>query len=110
MALSDPFLTILEGLPRIKGSSLLFPGSRKGRPISDMAMLMALRRMDQKNLEDGGKGWRDNNDRVITAHGFRSTFRDWAAECMQHAREVCEMALAADQRRFMSIPAILRGT
>ncbi|MNG06303.1 Prophage CP4-57 integrase [compost metagenome] len=59
-----------------------------------MAMLMALRRMDQKNLDDGGKGWRDSNDRVITAHGFRSTFRDWAAECTNYAREVCEMALA----------------
>jgi integrase len=92
--LSDPLIALLEGLPRIKGSLLLFPGSRKGRPISNMAMLMTLRRMDQKDLEDGGKGWRDSNDRVITAHGFRSTFRDWAAECTHHAREVCEMALA----------------
>ena len=92
--LSDPLIALLEGLPRIKGSSLLFPGIRKGRPISNMAMLMTLRRMDEKDLEDGGKGWRDSNDRVITAHGFRSTFRDWAAECTHHAREVCEMALA----------------
>jgi integrase len=59
-----------------------------------MAMLMTLRRMDQKDLEDGGKGWRDNNDRIITAHGFRSTFRDWAAEQTNYAREVCEMSLA----------------
>lgn len=92
--LSEPLIALLEGLPRITGSSLLFPGTRKGRPISNMAMLMTLRRMDQKDLEDGGKGWRDSNYRVITAHGFRSTFRDWAAECTHHAREVCEMALA----------------
>lgn len=92
--LSAPLIALLEGLPRIKGSSLVFPGTRKGRPISNMAMLMTLRRMDQKDLEDGGKGWRDRNDRVITAHGFRSTFRDWAAECTHHAREVCELALA----------------
>jgi integrase len=92
--LSDTLITLLEALPRIKGSSLLFPGARKGRPISNMAMLMTLRRMDQKDLEDGGKGWRDNNDRVITAHGFRSTFRDWAAERTNYAREVCEMSLA----------------
>jgi integrase len=92
--LSDPLIALLEGLPRIKGSLLLFPGNRKGRPISNMAMLMTLRRMDQKDLEDGGKGWRGSNDRVVTAHGFRSTFRDWAAECTHHAREVCEMALA----------------
>lgn len=92
--LSDALIALLEALPRIKGSSLLFSGARKGRPISNMAMLMTLRRMDQKDLEDGGKGWRDSNDKVITAHGFRSTFRDWAAECTPHAREVCEMALA----------------
>ena len=92
--LSDALIALLEGLPRVKGSSLLFPGARKGRPISNMAMLMLLRRMDQKGLEDGGTGWRDSNDKVITAHGFRSTFRDWAAECTHHAREVCEMALA----------------
>ncbi|MNP48933.1 Prophage CP4-57 integrase [compost metagenome] len=73
--LSAPLIALLEGLPRIKGSSLLFPGSRNGRPISNMAMLMTLRRMDQKDLEDGGKGWRDSNDRVITAHGFGSRCR-----------------------------------
>ena len=92
--LSDALIALLEGLPRIAGSSLLFPGARKGRPISNMAMLMTLRRMDQKDREGQGKGWRDSNDNVITAHGFRSTFRDWAAECTHHAREVCEMSLA----------------
>lgn len=92
--LSNAVMSLLEALPRIKGSSLLFPGARKGRPISNMAMLMTLRRMDKKDLEDGGKGWRDSNDKVITAHGFRSTFRDWAAECTHYAREVCELSLA----------------
>lgn len=92
--LPDALIALLQELPQIQGSSLLFPGARKGRPISNMAMLMTLRRMDQKDLEDGGKGWRDNNDRIITAHGFRSTFRDWAAEQTNYAREVCEMSLA----------------
>lgn len=92
--LSDAVIALLKGLPQIQGSSLLFPGARKGRPISNMAMLMTLRRMDQKELEDGGKGWRDGNDRIVTAHGFRSTFRDWAAERTNYAREVCEMSLA----------------
>ncbi|WP_235387804.1 MULTISPECIES: tyrosine-type recombinase/integrase [Pseudomonas fluorescens group] len=92
--LSDALIALLEALPRIKCSSLLFPGARKGRPISNIAMLMMLGRMDQRDLENGGKGWRDSDDKVITALGFRSTFRDWAAECTHHAREVCEMALA----------------
>ena len=44
-----------------------------------MSMLMLLRRMGRRDL---------------TAHGFRSTFRDWAAECTAYPGEVCEMALA----------------
>ena len=44
-----------------------------------MAMLMGLRRMGRGDL---------------TMHGFRSTFRDWAAEQTNYPREVCEMALA----------------
>jgi integrase len=50
-----------------------------GRPLSNMAMMMALRRMGRGDL---------------TVHGFRSTFRDWAAECTAFPAEVAEMALA----------------
>ena len=57
----------------------VFPGGRHGRPLSEMALLMLLRRM----------GFGD-----VTAHGFRSTFRDWAAERTSFPREVAEMALA----------------
>lgn len=77
--LSDAALAVLASLPRIEGSPYLFPGARKGRPLSNMAMLMGLRRM--------GRG-------ELTMHGFRSTFRDWAAESTHYPREVCEMALA----------------
>ena len=39
--------------------------------------------------------WRDGRTgEAITAHGFRSTFRDWAGETTPHPREVVEMALA----------------
>ncbi|MNG25542.1 Prophage CP4-57 integrase [compost metagenome] len=34
----------------------------------------------------------------VTRHGFRSSFRDWASECTQYPREVCELALAHDER------------
>ena len=34
----------------------------------------------------------------VTLHGFRSSFRDWAGECTYYPREVCEMALAHDER------------
>jgi integrase len=55
---------------------LVFPGA-KG-PLSDMSLTAVLRRMDTQ----------------VTAHGFRSTFRDWAGESTHHPREVIEQALA----------------
>jgi integrase len=56
----------------------IFPGRSARKPLSNMVFLMAIRRMEKS----------------ITAHGFRSTFRDWAAERTNFPREVCEMALA----------------
>jgi integrase len=61
-----------------KGKQFLFAGAKADRPLSNMAMDMLLRRM--------------NSD--VTVHGFRSTFRDWAAERTNFPSEVVEMALA----------------
>jgi integrase len=60
-------------------SSFVFPGGRQSQPLSNMSFLMLLRRMKRDGL---------------TAHGFRSTFRDWAAERTNFPSEVAEMALA----------------
>lgn len=57
----------------------IFPGQKSSKPMSNMAMLMLLRRMERGDL---------------TAHGFRSTFRDWVAEATNHQRELAEAALA----------------
>ena len=78
--LSGPALAILEGMQahRHEGT-FVFPGGKNGRPLSNMAFLMLLRRMGQSNA---------------TAHGFRSSFRDWAAERTRVPSEVAEMALA----------------
>jgi integrase len=62
------------------GASYAFGGAKAGKPLSDMGMLMLLRRM--------GRG----DD--LTVHGFRSTFRTWAAELTNFPREVIEAALA----------------
>ena len=59
-------------------SPYVFPGRRRARPLSNMTFLMTLRRMRR-------------ND--VTTHGFRSSFRDWAAECTHVPRTVCEAAL-----------------
>jgi len=64
-----------------------------GKPLSNMALLMALRRMNA-----GGPGeparWADAEGRPITPHGCRSSFRDFAGECTDTPREIAEAALA----------------
>lgn len=77
--LAPAVITLLESVPHIEGNPYIFAGMRQGRPLSNMAMLMGLRRMERGDL---------------TMHGFRSTFRDWAGECTPHPRDVCEQALA----------------
>lgn len=61
------------------GGPYVFPGRRKARPLSNMVFLMTVRRMQRTEL---------------TPHGFRSSFRDWAAERTNVPRAVCEAALA----------------
>lgn len=77
--LSAEALKILREMLAVKHSDYVFPGKKDKKPLSNMALLMTLRRMGFGHL---------------TAHGFRSTFRDWAAETTAHPREVAEMALA----------------
>ncbi len=62
-----------------KVSEYVFPNAKLENPISNMACLAVLKRMGRSDL---------------TVHGFRSTFRDWAAESTAYPRDVCEMALA----------------
>ncbi len=57
----------------------MFPGEKRGKPLSNMAMLMLLRRLKTANL---------------TVHGFRSSFRDWCGDETSFPREVAEAALA----------------
>jgi len=59
--------------------AFLFPGQKLGRPLSDMALTAVLRR---------------ECDGDVTAHGFRSSFRDWAGDETDAPREVAEAALA----------------
>lgn len=79
--LSDPAVLVLEGMQkaRERADGWVFPGGRAGRPLSNMAMTALLRRMNRGEL---------------TVHGFRSTFRDWAAEATNYPRELPEQALA----------------
>ena len=77
--LSVAAMGVLEQMKEIRESEFVFAGGKRGKPLSNMAMLALLKRMGRGDL---------------TTHGFRSTFRDWAAECTNFPREVVEMALA----------------
>lgn len=77
--LSDAAVKIIEAQLKIKQSDYVFPGAKSKKPLSSMACLMLLRRMQREDF---------------TVHGFRSTFRDWASETTNFSREVTEMAMA----------------
>ncbi|CAP57524.1 tyrosine-type recombinase/integrase [Gluconacetobacter diazotrophicus] len=70
----------VEPLRDPKGADFVFPGQKRGKTLSDVALSKAL------HLAAGTK--------AVTVHGLRSTFRDWAAEETDYPREVAEMALA----------------
>jgi integrase len=77
--LSNAALVVLERMRAIQQDEFVFPSTKKGKALSNMALLALLRRMKRTDL---------------TTHGFRSTFRDWAAECTNFPQEVAETALA----------------
>jgi integrase len=81
--LSDKALELLDLLPRMVNDDgdeidLVFPGLRGDKPLSDMSLTAAMRRMKL----------------TAVPHGFRSTFTDWVAERTAYPSEVREMALA----------------
>lgn len=75
--LSEPAMAILRALAH--DTEFVFPGFKNGKPLSNMAMEMVLRRMKVADC---------------TVHGFRSSFRDWCGEITEFPREVAEQALA----------------
>jgi len=82
VALSSGAISVLTRMKEFgedDPAAYVFPGARASAPLSNMAMLSTLKRMGRNDL---------------TAHGFRSTFRDWAGHETTHAREVIEQALA----------------
>ena len=77
--LSERCVEVLKRAKKISdGGPYVFPGQSEKKPLSNMVFLMMIQRMKKK----------------ITAHGFRSSLRDWAAQRTNFSREVCEMALA----------------
>ena len=81
--LADEVIKLVQGIPRKIGSPFLFPGHGKTGVMHANAIRTLLHAIGYE---------------LITRHGFRSSFRDWAGECTYYPREVCEMALAHDER------------
>ncbi|WP_179217996.1 site-specific integrase [Delftia sp. K82] len=79
--LSDAAVALLRQQEQVllAGTNVVFPSVRDHKPLSDMTLTAVLRRMQRNDL---------------TVHGFRSTFRDWAAEATDYPQEMAEMALA----------------
>ncbi|NVZ09791.1 integrase arm-type DNA-binding domain-containing protein [Allochromatium humboldtianum] len=95
--LSQPAIDLLKSIKQLgafQEDDIVFPGARHGNPLSDMSLTAVLRRMERGDL---------------TAHGFRSTFRDWAGETTAYPREVIEHALA-HQLKDKAEAAYARGT
>jgi integrase len=104
--LSPAAVKLLQALPRMANTNMVFPAPRGGT-LLDMTLTAVIRRM---NKAGDAPRWIDPRDGSnITVHGFRSTFRDWAGEASNFPREVIEHALA-HQLRDKAEAAYARGT
>ena len=77
--LSDAAMMVINQALVLSDGQYLFAGARRGKPLSNLAMEMTLRRMKRDD---------------VTTHGMRSSFRDWAGDRTAFPREVAEAALA----------------
>ncbi|MCF3595422.1 integrase arm-type DNA-binding domain-containing protein [Rhodobacteraceae bacterium LMO-12] len=92
--LSKQALNVLAATPRLAGADRIWSGT-SGKPMSDMTIAAIVKKMNAAEETAGGDGWKGaQSNRVATPHGFRSTFRDWAAEETEWPREMAEIALA----------------
>ena len=93
--LSEPAIVLLKSIQTdVQSQGYIFPAPRGGM-LSDMSLTALIKRMHEQKFKENGLGYIDpKQNRVITTHGFRSTFRDWSADKTDYPREVCEHVLA----------------
>jgi len=92
--LSEGAMKLLESLPRMPESKYVFPW-KTGSRIHRATVRRLIWSMHEADVKAGGKGYTDpKQKKVVTVHGFRSTFRDWAGETTTYPSGVCEHALA----------------
>ena len=81
--LAPESIKLLASLPKVESSPYLFPGRGESGVMHANGIRNLLHSLDYRD---------------ITRHGFRSSFRTWASECTNFPREICELALAHDER------------
>ena len=94
--LSQQAINLLESIqPYTQSHDFIFPAPRTGEMLSDMSLTTLIRRLHEQKFKENSIGYIDpKQNRIITTHGFRSTFRDWSADKTDYPREVCEHVLA----------------
>jgi len=92
--LSKEAINVLKALAA-DNEGLVF-GSMRGKQLSDAALAKVIKDMHEREVTAGNNGWidPDSDNRVATPHGFRSTFRVWAADNVNLPSEIIEHALA----------------
>jgi integrase len=94
--LSPRAVEIVKKMEKARVSVYVFPGQRKGLPLSNIVMLTLLKRMNAAPKPDPGAKprWHDPaSGRAITAHGFRATFKTWAEEVATFPHAAIEHAM-----------------
>ncbi|MDQ7776314.1 MAG: integrase arm-type DNA-binding domain-containing protein [Paracoccus aminovorans] len=92
--LSDAAVNLLNAIPQLEDSPLVFPAARGGE-MSDMTLSATMKRLHAADLADGKQGFVDRvSKRAAVPHGLRSTFRDWVAEETHFPGDMAEVALA----------------
>lgn len=91
--LSKAALDILEAQPKKRPEDFVF-SMQRNVPLSDMTLAAVIKRMNTRQTGKGMLGYLDPDGRVVSPHGFRSSFRMWAAEQSNEPREVAEFSLA----------------
>jgi len=108
--LSDEAIALYLSLPAGKPDELLFPAPESGGELCDAALGAMIDGIHEADLTRGGIGYMDPREgRIATQHGFRSTFRDWAAEVGYFERDIIEHAIA-HKLKDKSEAAYQRGT
>jgi integrase len=97
--LSQAAINLLNGLPKMAFTNLVFPSPRKeDHPLSDDTLKMSIELINRDRVKRELPIWSDPvYNKEIVPHGFRSTFRDWAAETTSYPHELQEIALAHTQ-------------